>query len=82
MTRRSLVRFNDIKTDLREMLSGGFGRVARDGAEAVGFGGFLGGFDNGATLGAGRADDGEQEAKESCVIVMGTEMRGAVSSRQ
>lgn len=32
MTRRSLVRFNDIKTDLREMLSGGFGRVTRDGA--------------------------------------------------
>lgn len=50
--------------------------------EAVGFGGFLEGFDNGAALGAGRADDGEQEAEESCVIVMVTEMRGAMLSRQ
>jgi hypothetical protein len=63
------------------MLSGGSGRVTGDGTEAVGFGGFLKGFDNGATLGAGRADDGEQGAEESCVIVMVSEMRGAMLSR-
>lgn len=54
------VRLNDITTDLREILSGGFGRVTRDGADMVGFGGFLEGFDDGAALGAGRADDDGQ----------------------
>jgi hypothetical protein len=57
------IRVNQITTNLREVLSGGFGRITRDGTDAVGFGGFLEGFDDGAALGAGRTDDGEQRGR-------------------
>lgn len=54
------VRRDEVTADRVEVPSGGLRGVTGDGAHAVRVRGFLEGFDDGSTLGARGADDGEE----------------------
>lgn len=54
------VRLNDFTANLFEFLSGGFGGVTRDGADAVGVDGFFESLDDGTALSTGGANDSEE----------------------